>query len=333
MNIGVVGAGSWGTALAKLMGEKGYQVALWVRRAELMQTIRDTGQNSDYLPEAQLPGNIVPTCDLEEAVRGKELVVLAVPSHAVREAASRLRGCLEEQTIVVNTSKGLEEGSLKRPTEVITEALQSNAPRVAVLSGPNHAEEVCRCMPAATVIASNDKEAAERAQDIFMTEYFRVYTNPDVIGVELGGSLKNIIAIGAGICDGLNFGDNSKAALLTRGLVEITRLGVAMGARSNTFSGLTGVGDLFVTCTSKHSRNRYVGLMLGEGKKLDEITSKMKMVAEGIKTTSAAYRLAQLHGVEMPITAEMYNIIFRGVPPQESVKNLMRREKNEELAF
>lgn len=336
MKIGVVGAGSWGTALAKLLGEKGLQVTLWARRRELMEQIQETGENSDYLPGVHLPPAIIPTCDLEEAVGGKDLVVLSVPSHSVRDISSQLSGLLKKGTLVVNTAKGLEVSSLKRLSEVLEETLQAASPRVAVLSGPNHAEEVSRCMPAATVVASASKETAEKAQDAFMSPYFRVYTNPDVVGVELGGALKNIIAIGAGICDGMNLGDNSRAALITRGLVEVTRLGVAMGAESKTFSGLTGVGDLFVTCTSKHSRNRYVGMMLGEEKKLDQIIAEMKMVAEGVKTTNAAYRLGEHHGVEMPITTEMYHIIFEDVSPRESLHRLMRREKTqeyEELAF
>jgi len=337
MKIAVIGAGGWGTALAKVLAGKGYSVTIWVRRQELLQVIRETKENSDYLPGVKLPPQVYPCGDLEEALKDKEILVIAVPSHTVRGTVASIRDCIAPGTVVVNAAKGIEENSLMRLSQVVVESLPENfSENVAVLSGPNHAEEVSRFLPTATVIASPRQDIAEKLQDIFMTDYLRVYTNPDVIGVELGGALKNVIAIGAGVCDGLEYGDNTKAALLTRGLVEITRLGTAMGAHSRTFSGLTGVGDLFVTCASSHSRNRYVGKMLGSGEPLDKIVSSMKMVAEGIKTTRAAYRLAQKHGVEMPITRSVYSILFEGVKPLEAVKKLMKREKTheiEEIAF
>lgn len=332
MHIGIVGAGSWGTALSFLLANKGYRVTLWVRRKELLEKIVQTGENSDYLPGVILPPLIKATNDLEEAVKEKEFLILAVPSHAVEETIRKIRGCITRGAIIVNAAKGLAENTSERLSQVIINNLpEPNYCKVAVISGPNHAEEVSRFIPTATVVAAKEQEVAEKVQDVFMTSYFRVYTNPDVIGVELGGALKNVIAIGAGVCDGLNFGDNTKAALLTRGLVEITRLGIAMGARSRTFSGLTGVGDLFVTCTSSHSRNRYVGFMLGRGKTLEEITSSMKMVAEGIKTTKAAFGLSQKMGVEMPITGEVYGILFERRRPREAVENLMLRKKTREM--
>ncbi|MDO9535778.1 MAG: NAD(P)H-dependent glycerol-3-phosphate dehydrogenase [Bacillota bacterium] len=338
MNIGVIGAGSWGTALALLLGQKGFKVTLWLRSKDLLEKIVQAKENSTYLPGVSLPSTVKATNNLEEAVRGKDLIVMAVPSHAVRKTVSLIKSYIKEDTIIVNAAKGLEEGSLKRLSEVIVEELSPNFPniKVAVLSGPNHAEEVGRMIPTATVVASEEDIVAKKVQDIFMSPYFRVYTNSDIIGVELGGALKNIIAIGAGVCEGLNYGDNTKAALITRGLVEITRLGLALGARRGTFSGLTGVGDLFVTCTSSLSRNRYVGIMLGKNNALQDIISSMKMVAEGVKTTTAAYDLSRQCDVEMPITREVYRVLFEGMKPREAVADLMRRDKRheiEEVAF
>jgi len=337
MDIGVIGAGGWGTSLAKLLADKSFNVSLWMRREELRQKILQTRENSDYLPGVFLPEAIELTCKLKDAVQGKDFIVLAVPSHVVGDMVAKIKPFLRREAVIVNAAKGLAEGSLKRLSQVITEKLEPDLTcKIAVLSGPNHAEEVSRLIPTATVVASSDAEVAEKVQDIFMTSYFRVYTNSDLIGVELGGALKNVIALGAGVCDGLNYGDNTKAALLTRGLVEISRLGLALGARRGTFSGLTGLGDLFVTCNSPHSRNRYVGMMLGKGYSLEEITSNMKMVAEGIKTTRAAYELSLKYGVKMPITKEVYGILFQNRTPREAVVNLMQRQKTyemEDIAF
>lgn len=335
MKIGVIGAGSWGTALAILLSQKGLHVSLWVRDAGLLKKISASRLNSDYLPGIVMPENIKLTNSLEEAVKDKHLVVLAVPSHAVGMIAPKIKNLIGKQTIIVNTAKGLAEGSLKRLSQVIAAKLAPYG-KIAVLSGPNHAEEVSRFIPTASVAASMEQAVAEEVQDIFMTPSFRVYTNPDIVGVELGGALKNIIAIGAGICDGLNYGDNTKAALLTRGLVEITRLGVALGAQKGTFSGLTGLGDLFVTCTSLHSRNRYLGTMLAQNHSLEEITSSMKMVVEGIRATKIAYHLSRDYNVEMPITEEVHALLFGGKNPRKAVKNLMLRQKTyeiEEIAF
>ncbi len=338
MEIGVIGAGSWGTALAILLAQKGFSVTLWVRRTAYCEKIAAAGENIDYLPGISFPPLLQLTSNLKQAVSHKEIIVMSVPSHAVAETSRSIDVYINSKPIIVNTAKGLIEGSLRRLSQVICDnlPLHQSQCRVAVLSGPNHAEEVSRFIPTASVVAAEEKLVAEQIQDIFMTPYFRVYTNPDVIGVELGGALKNIIAIAYGVCEGLGYGDNTKAALITRGLVEITRLGRAMGARSATFSGLTGVGDLFVTCTSRYSRNRYVGLMLGQGKKLKEITDSMLMVAEGIKTAKAALLLSMHYGIKMPITAEVCAIMFEGRKPEDAVKNLMQREKTfeiEETAF
>lgn len=334
----MIGAGSWGTALAILLAGKGFPVTLWVRRASYYKKMKAGGENIDYLPGVAFPPLLELTADLERAVGNKDLIVMSVPSHAVAEMSRSMDHYLHPDCIIVNTAKGLVEGSLRRLSQVICDNLPLNHAhcRVAVLSGPNHAEEVSRFTPTASVVAAEQKAVAEQVQDILMTPFFRVYTNPDVTGVELGGALKNIIAIAYGACEGLGYGDNTRAALITRGLVEITRLGKAMGARSATFSGLTGVGDLFVTCTSRHSRNRYVGLMLGQGKKLEEIIASMQMVAEGVKTAKAALLLAGHYGIRMPITAEVCSIMFEGRKPEDAVQNLMRREKTfeiEDMAF
>jgi len=335
MNISVIGAGSWGTALCVLLAEKGMPITLWARKDELRREILQTKENREYLPGVTIGSHIFVTSDLEEAVRDKDFLVLAVPSHAVRELCTGINPFLKQNATLINVAKGLEVESLKRLSQVMEDTLSPDC-KIAVLSGPNHAEEVGQFIPTAAVVASPDEDTAKIVQDIFMASSFRVYTNTDVKGVELGGALKNVIAIAAGICEGLGFGDNTKATIITRGLAEITRLGVAMGAKSRTFSGLTGVGDLFVTCMSSHSRNRFVGLMLAQKKSLEEITSSMKMVAEGIKSTRAVHRLAQIYEVPMPISAEVHNILFRGVDPGAAASNLMKRERTieiEDIAF
>jgi glycerol-3-phosphate dehydrogenase (NAD(P)+) len=332
MEIGVIGAGSWGTALAILLGNKGFKVSLWVRKKDLFNQILHERVNGIYLPQAKLPPSVNPTTDLQKAVSKKDLLVISVPSHVIEDVVLRMKDFIERGTIIVNTAKGLESKTWQRLSLVIKEHIAPDLGcEIAVLSGPNHAEEVSLNIPTATVVAAEKLDVAETVQDVFMSSSFRVYTNPDIAGVELGGALKNVIAIGAGVCEGLNYGDNTKAALLTRGLTEITRLGVVLGAHRRTFSGLSGMGDLIVTCTSSHSRNRYVGLMLGRGKTLEEITLSMNMVAEGIRTTKAAYHLSKQHGVEMPITKEVYGILFLGVRPEKAVLNLMKRDKTHEI--
>lgn len=331
MKITVIGAGSWGTALAKMLGENHTDVVLWARSRELAAELAASRQNRRYLPEVTLPASLTFTADLAYAVREAALVVLATPSHAMRATARDLAGRLADGTVVVSAAKGLELGSLKRMSALIAEEIPAAAANIVALSGPSHAEEVGVRQPTAIVAASPSRRAAELVQEVLMTPYFRVYTNPDIIGVELGGALKNIIALGAGIADGLGFGDNAKAAFMTRGLAEITRLGTAMGARPLTFAGLAGIGDLIVTCTSRHSRNRRAGLMLADGKSLAEIEAASSMVVEGIRATAAAHELACRHGVDMPIAAQIYAVLYQGASPKEAVSRLLARGRTHEV--
>ncbi|MBS4030724.1 MAG: NAD(P)H-dependent glycerol-3-phosphate dehydrogenase [Clostridiales bacterium] len=322
-HVAVIGAGSWGTALSVVLAENCASVTLWARREELCRAISETKKNPDYLPGVVLPENVLLTSDLEEAVRQKEGVALVIPSHFVRATTRMLAPYLTKDTYLVSCAKGLEAETMQRMSAVLTE--EAPHARAAVLSGPNHAEEVSRRIPSATVVSAHDRQTAEAVQDMFMTRFFRVYTNPDIIGVELGGALKNVIALGAGISDGLGFGDNTKAALMTRGLTEIARLGIKMGAEPLTFAGLSGIGDLVVTCTSKHSRNRNLGMALGEGRKLNDILAGMQMVAEGVRTAQVAQALSKDYGVEMPITDETCNVLFNDKDPRAAVVDLMRR--------
>lgn len=337
MQISIIGAGGWGTALAAALAGQGKSVVLWVRSAETYKTIILKRTNETYLPGVKLPPEVRPTLSLSEALQGKKLILLTVPSPGVRSMAVALRGLLQPGAAIVCAAKGLEENTLLRMSQVLEQELpQPLHSRIAVLSGPNHAEEVSRGMPAATVVSSLNRETALQVQEALTLPSFRVYTNSDLAGVELGGALKNIIALGAGIVDGLGLGDNSKAALVTRGLVEMARLGAAMGARPRTFTGLSGLGDLYATCSSDHSRNRAVGMQLGRGKILGEILSGMKMVAEGVTTTRAARTLARNLSVEMPITGEIYQVLFEGKAPRAAVESLMQREskaESEDIAF
>ncbi|WP_027718748.1 NAD(P)H-dependent glycerol-3-phosphate dehydrogenase [Desulfovirgula thermocuniculi] len=330
--VAVLGAGSWGTALAALLAGKGYRVEVWARRQELASTINAERQNRRYLPGVILPPNVRAQVDLPAVLENACAVVFAVPSHAFREVLRAALPCIPKGAMIVNVAKGIEEGSLLPLSRVFAgEAGEEELGRYAVLSGPSHAEEVGRGIPTAVVVASTSMTCAEAAQDLFMTAAFRVYTNPDVAGVELGGALKNIIALGTGIAEGLGFGDNTKAALMTRGLAEITRLGMALGANPLTFAGLAGVGDLIVTCTSMHSRNRRAGIEIGRGKKLEEALASVQMVVEGVRTTRAARLLAARCGVEMPITEQIYRVLFEGMPPREAVANLMTRGRRREM--
>ncbi|MGI6707599.1 MAG: NAD(P)H-dependent glycerol-3-phosphate dehydrogenase [Dethiobacteria bacterium] len=337
MEAAVVGAGGWGTALAVLLADKGCRVSFWMRSQDVYRKIILKRVNEDYLPGVRLGETIRPTVELEEALRGKELVIFAVPSHGLRAVAAAAAPYLPPRAVIVNAAKGLEDPRRLRLSQVLLEELPETLHgRIAVISGPNHAEEVSRGLPSATVAASMVAETARQVQEMLMTPYFRVYTNPDLVGVELGGALKNVIAIGAGIVEGLGLGDNSKAALVTRGLAEMIRLGRAMGAQARTFSGLSGLGDLYATCSSLHSRNRAVGYKLGQGMRFGEIAAGMRTVAEGVNTTRAAAELSRKIGVEMPITAEIYRILFEGKLPRKAVEELMLREKkaeDEEIAF
>jgi glycerol-3-phosphate dehydrogenase (NAD(P)+) len=326
--IGVIGAGSWGTALAKVLGENGHHVTIWARRPELVAELSQKRQSADYLPGVTLPASLQFTTELDEAARDAAFILLATPSHGLRAVVQQLRS-LSSSTIVISSVKGIETDTLLRVSQVVATLLGNSIP-VVVLSGPSLATEVANHIPTAIVAAGNDHTAAKAVQEIFMNPYFRVYTHYDVIGVELGGALKNIIALAAGIVDGAGFGDNTKAALMTRGLVEITRLGAKLGADPMTFAGLSGMGDLFVTCMSRKSRNRHVGEQIGQGRKLQDILSEMMMVAEGVRTTQAAFRLAQQHGVEMPITTEVYRVLFENKDAKEAVNALMTREAKRE---
>ena len=325
----VLGAGSWGSALALVLAKKGYEVIMWTLSKEQADKINKTKENVDYLPGILLPNNISVTTNIEEAVKDSKIIVLAVPSQAIRIVSSQIKSFIKDEQILVDVAKGLEKGSGLRLSEVCKQELPNN-PYVA-LSGPSHAEEVAKDIPTTVVVASKDLEVAQIVQDIFMSPKFRVYTNPDIVGVELGGALKNIIAFGAGICDGLGLGDNSKAALMTRGIREISRLGEAMGANASTFTGLSGIGDLIVTCTSMHSRNRRAGILIGQGKSLDETLKEIKMVVEGITATEVAYEVAKKLNVDMPITNAIYSVLYKGLNANEVVTELMTRNKTHEM--
>ncbi|AHF07277.1 NAD(P)H-dependent glycerol-3-phosphate dehydrogenase [Desulfitobacterium metallireducens] len=326
-HIAVYGAGSWGTALAVLMAKSGNSVALIGRNDEEIRQMNERRENLRYLPGVVLPQPLEPTTDLTRC--NADLLILSVPSHAVRSTARLLRPNLHPNTLIVNTAKGLEEGTQKRLSQVLKEELPDHP--IVVLSGPSHAEEVGRDMPTTVVVASDNREAGEKVQELMMTPKFRVYTNPDLIGVELGGALKNVIALCTGIAEGLGFGDNTKAALMTRGLAEIARLGTVMGGNPLTFAGLSGVGDLIVTCTSLHSRNRRAGVALGQGKPLDQVLKEVDMVVEGVRTTKVAYELSLDRGISMPIIEEAYRVLFEGSDPKVAVSNLMMRGKKHEL--
>jgi glycerol-3-phosphate dehydrogenase (NAD(P)+) len=330
--IAVIGAGSWGTALALVLADNKHNVHLWGRREDQAEEINTRHTNSRYLPDIVLPESIKATVSLADAVRDAEVIVLVTPTKALREVLQELRGHLKAPAVFVHASKGIEPGTYKRITEIIEEELPENVRlAVAVLSGPSHAEEVSLRQPTTVTVSCSDLERAEHVQDLFINQNFRVYTNPDVIGVELGGALKNIIALGAGMSDGLGYGDNAKAALITRGLAEIARLGTAMGANPLTFAGLTGIGDLIVTCTSVHSRNWRAGNMLGKGMPLEDVLSQMGMVVEGVRTTQAAYELAHNVEVEMPITNVLYDVLFKGKEPKQAVDELMKRSRTHEV--
>ena len=330
--ISIIGAGSWGTALAFVLAENGHDSLIWTRRAEQADEINGQHTNNRYLPEVNLPENLASTCDLERAVRHAKTIVLAVPTVAMRETCRRIGELLEEPAVFVHVSKGIDPDSLERISEIIADEIdETMREAIVVLSGPSHAEEVVLRHPTTVAAASDNMAAAERVQDLFMNNYFRVYTNKDVVGVELGGALKNVIALAAGISDGLGYGDNAKAALITRGLAEITRLGVKMGADQQTFSGLTGLGDLVVTCTSVHSRNWRAGNLLGKGQSLERVTEEMGMVIEGVRTTKAAYQLAERFEVNMPLTEALYSILFGEIPPKQAVDQLMNRGKKQEI--
>ncbi len=332
MKIGIIGAGGWGTALAVLLHSNGHTVKLWAYREEDAQTILDQRENITFLPGVHIPKRIRITTDLEKSIFRKNLIVTAVPTQYLRSVMESLSNKNFRNRIIVNVAKGIEKGSMMTGSEILLDVLKRvRKQNVAVLSGPSHAEEVSRKVPTAVVASSFELDTAKVARSVFITPYFRVYHSDDIKGVELGGSLKNIIAIGAGICDGAQLGDNTKAAIMTRGLAEIARLGVALGAQFQTFAGLSGMGDLIVTCMSRHSRNRYVGEQIGKGRKIEEIIGEMKMVAEGVDTTRSTHDLSKKHFIDTPIITELYRVLFEDKNPIQATHDLMNRDAKAEV--
>lgn len=330
-NVTVLGAGSWGTALSIVLSDNGHNVRLWTHFPEQAEAINSTHKNEKYL-EIMIPEDIKAFHNLEAAIKGSEAIVIVVPTKAIREVCQKLNNTLKHSPVLIHATKGIEPDTFKRVSEIISEEMdQYKYEDIVVLSGPSHAEEVAKRQPTTVTVSSLNEKNAKTAQDLFINESFRVYTSTDIIGIELGGALKNIIALGAGISDGLGYGDNAKAALLTRGLAEIARLGASLGANPLTFLGLPGVGDLVVTCTSVHSRNWRAGNLLGSGRSLEEVLDQMGMVVEGVRTTKAAYQLAKKQHVEMPITTGIYEILFNNKQPKDVVEDLMNRDKREEL--
>jgi glycerol-3-phosphate dehydrogenase (NAD(P)+) len=329
--IAVIGAGSWGTTLANLLAEKEEAVHLWVFEEDLLQSMMKKRENEMFLPGVPLSDRILFTHSLEEAVRHKEILVCAVPSHVVREVFTRARSFVRAGSLIITATKGLEDQTCKTMSDVLGEVLASvSGTEIACLSGPSFAREVSKRIPAAVAAAGTSPRAAEKVQDLFSRSYFRIYTNPDLLGIQLGGATKNVMAIAAGTSDGLGFGHSSRAALITRGLAEMTRLGVKMGAKPGTFSGLAGLGDLVLTCAGDLSRNRQVGLEIGRGRPLASILEGMKMVAEGVRTTKVLRDLAGRLAVEMPITEKVYEVLYEGKDPRAAVGELMSREKKSE---
>lgn len=327
--IGVIGAGSWGTALALLLNTNGHEVTLWSALEEEIQMLKKEHEHKDKLPGISLPESIQFTTDLKEAMEGKDLLVLAVPSPFTRSTSQRMKEFIAKGQIVVNVAKGIEENSMKTLTEIIEEEMPEAV--VTVLSGPSHAEEVGRGLPTTCVVGAKEEATACYIQEIFMNNVFRVYTSDDVLGIELGGALKNVIALAAGVADGLGYGDNIKAALITRGISEISRLGVAMGGKKETFGGLTGIGDLIVTCASMHSRNRRAGILIGKGYTVEEAMKEVKMVVEGVYSAKAALQLSKKYQVELPIIEQVCAVLFEGASPKDAVDSLMGRERKSEI--
>lgn len=328
MNILIIGSGSWGIALACLLNKNKHNVKIWSRSDDEIRQINDLHKIERYLPEITIPSEVTAYANIQEAIKDSEMIILAVPSTAIRECSAMLKQYIEDQ-IIVNVAKGIEESTFKRLSEVIKEEVGDK--KIATLSGPSHAEEVSKFIPTVVAVASENKEVRNIVADVFRNEFFRVYPNEDLIGVEVGGALKNVIALCAGISDGLGFGDNTKAGLVTRGLAEITRLGVAMGGKQETFSGLTGLGDLFVTCASSHSRNHRAGELIGKGISPEEAVKKVNMVVEGVNTAKAGKKLGIKYGIELPIIDQAYEVLFEGKNPREAVLDLMMRDKKEEV--
>ena len=322
---GVIGSGSWGTALARVLSKNGHEVTLWSRREEESRMLREERENKSKLPGVKIPDDILCTTDLEQTVEGKDILVLATASPSIRSMAKKMAPYVAAGQLIVDVSKGIEESTLMILTDVIAQEIPQC--RAAVLSGPSHAEEVGRDIPTTVVAGAKDRETAEYIQNLFMNKVFRVYTSPDMLGIELGGALKNVIALAAGAADGLGCGDNTKAALITRGIAEMSRLGVAMGGHIETFNGLTGIGDLIVTCASMHSRNRRAGILIGQGKTMQEAMDEVKMVVEGVNSAKAAKILAEKYKIDMPIVQEVNKVLFEDKPAREALADLMLRDK------
>lgn len=331
-NVGVMGAGSWGTALALLLHSNGHQVTVWSINEEEVEMLSKEREHKSKLPGVKIPEDMVFTSDMETAIKEKDFLVLAVPSAFTRGTARNMKPFVKEGQIIVDVAKGIEEDTLMTLSQQIEEEIpQAN---VAVLSGPSHAEEVGRGLPTAVVIGAKTEETARYLQEMFMNHVFRVYISPDMLGMELGGALKNVIALAAGIADGMGYGDNTKAALITRGIAEIARLGVKMGGALESFTGLTGIGDLIVTCASVHSRNRKAGYLMGQGKTMEEAMAEVKMVVEGVYSAKAAAKLGKKYGVALPIVDKVNEVLFEGKDPKEAVDELMLRDsKAEHSAF
>ncbi|ASG31295.1 glycerol-3-phosphate dehydrogenase [Fusobacterium animalis] len=329
--ISVIGSGGWGIALTILLHKNGHDLTIWSFDKKEAEELKKTRQNKTKLPNILLPEDVKVTDDLKEAVDDKDILILAVPSKAIRSVSKSLKNIIKDNQIVVNVAKGLEEDTLETMTDIIEEELKDKNPKVAVLSGPSHAEEVGGGIPTTCVVSAHNKELTLYLQNIFMNPSFRVYTSPDMLGVEIGGALKNVIALAAGIADGLNYGDNTKAALITRGIKEIASLGVAMGGEQSTFYGLTGLGDLIVTCASMHSRNRKAGILLGQGKTLDEAIKEVNMVVEGVYSAKSALMAAKKYNVEIPIIEQVNAVLFENKNAAEAVNELMIRDKKLEI--
>ncbi len=330
--IGVVGAGAWGTALAKLLADKGFTLDFWAFETEVKEQIESSRENKIFLPNVKLPENIIPTNDLEKAVKDKDLVLIVVPSHCTRDVAEQMKSFVSPDTVIVTASKGIENKTHMTMTQILAEKIDHlPEDNFAVLSGPSFAKEVANKVPTAVAVASTSRAVGEYVQQVFSCFTFRVYINDDPVGTQIGGAMKNVLAIAAGICDGMNVGLNTRAALITRGLSEMNRLGTKLGADPLTLSGLAGVGDLLLTCTGALSRNYTVGIQIGQGKKLDEIISDMRMVAEGVKTTRSVYNLSKKLGVDLPICNEVYHILFEDYKLEDTASRLMNRALKHEL--
>ena len=328
-NIGVIGAGSWGTALAKLLSDNGHRVTVYSAIASEIDMLNEYHEQKEKLPGVMLPEEMVFTADLEEAMKDKDILVLAVPSPFTRSTAKNMSRYAKKGQLIVSVAKGIEDGTFHTLSEIIREEIKDS--RVVVLCGPTHAEEVGKGVPTAIVAGSADEDDALLVQDVFMNTYFRVYTLDDPYGMELGGALKNVIALAAGIADGLGYGDNTKAALITRGIHEVARLGVACGGKRETFEGLTGIGDLIVTCASMHSRNRRAGILIGRGMTADEAMAEVKQVVEGVYSAKAAMHLSAKYGVDMPIVQEVNRVLFENKKPADALVDLMTRDRKSEV--